>query len=416
SKRLEIFDSSKLVYWVENIGDINGDSFDEFVVSTLTNTVQMEGYPTKGLVKIVYGNSDLNNLTIKDISFEETGFTSYNHLYGYRVEPIGDFNGDTYNDFAISIRGDRMKSNHKTGAVAIFYGKQNVDDYVSADTTLYPVGKGSQIMFREFGFNMTSGGDFDGDGIDDIAIVGTQTGLNESIGEILFGGRNERALIYLPNALTFANSSLTTFVSSNYGGIYFVPDVNGDSKDELLITTGFNIFSNAGIIFGTNTTSEVFPTTVFKGFNSFDELGGAYHSAVGNFDGDSKTVEFILPQSIGNVEGFNAGSWSVYQLEKVTTKLDDSNEEIISFELKQNFPNPFNPATTIGFSVPSTSLVSLRIYNSIGQLVETLIQNASYSTGEYTVSFNASKLSSGVYFYELQTGAFKAVKAMTLIK
>lgn len=85
------------------------------------------------------------------------------------------------------------------------------------------------------------------------------------------------------------------------------------------------------------------------------------------------------------------------------------------FDLSQNYPNPFNPTTKIKFSVPATNQVSLRIYNALGQLVETLVNNE-MNSGSYEVSFNASSLSSGVYFYQLRTGSYSSVKKMMLIK
>ncbi len=86
-----------------------------------------------------------------------------------------------------------------------------------------------------------------------------------------------------------------------------------------------------------------------------------------------------------------------------------------SYALEQNYPNPFNPSTTIKYSLPSNSTVSLKVYNLVGQEVATLI-NSYQSSGEYTVSFNASNLSSGVYFYRLESGSFNVVKKMLLIK
>lgn len=85
------------------------------------------------------------------------------------------------------------------------------------------------------------------------------------------------------------------------------------------------------------------------------------------------------------------------------------------FSLEQNYPNPFNPSTTIKYQVPMNGLVSLKVYNLIGQEVATLvneIQNAS----AYEASFDASKLSSGIYFYTLRSGNFVETKKMMLLK
>ncbi len=85
------------------------------------------------------------------------------------------------------------------------------------------------------------------------------------------------------------------------------------------------------------------------------------------------------------------------------------------FSLSQNYPNPFNPTTTIKFYIPSDNQVSLKVYNVLGKEVATLINN--YKTaGFYTADFNASKLSSGIYIYQIKAGSFTATKKMTLIK
>jgi len=86
-----------------------------------------------------------------------------------------------------------------------------------------------------------------------------------------------------------------------------------------------------------------------------------------------------------------------------------------AFELSQNYPNPFNPSTTIRYSVASAGPVSLKLYNSLGQQVKTLVQSAQ-PAGFYSVPLNAADLSSGIYFYVLEAGNFKSVKKLTLVK
>ncbi|MCR4418391.1 MAG: T9SS type A sorting domain-containing protein [Ignavibacteria bacterium] len=87
-----------------------------------------------------------------------------------------------------------------------------------------------------------------------------------------------------------------------------------------------------------------------------------------------------------------------------------------NFDLKQNYPNPFNPQTTIEFSLVERSKVSLVVYNAIGEVVEELISNSEFDAGTYKFTFDASKLSSGTYFYSLINGSNKITKKMTLIK
>lgn len=87
----------------------------------------------------------------------------------------------------------------------------------------------------------------------------------------------------------------------------------------------------------------------------------------------------------------------------------------IDFKLEQNYPNPFNPNTTIDYALPSTQMTTLKVYNSIGELVSVLV-NEVQSGGEYKISFNSSGLSAGVYFYQLQSGENIKTKKMVLLK
>jgi len=97
------------------------------------------------------------------------------------------------------------------------------------------------------------------------------------------------------------------------------------------------------------------------------------------------------------------------------TSVDNEEVKVLSFSLTQNFPNPFNPVTTINYSLDINSYVNLVIYNIIGEKVETLVsefQNA----GNHKINFNASNLPSGIYFYKLVSNSRVLVKKMLLIK
>jgi hypothetical protein len=85
------------------------------------------------------------------------------------------------------------------------------------------------------------------------------------------------------------------------------------------------------------------------------------------------------------------------------------------FALENNYPDPFNPSTTIGYRLPVRSHVTLLIYDMLGRAVATLV-NGQQNAGTYSISFNAGGLASGAYFYRLQAGAFTETKKLTLIK
>jgi hypothetical protein len=86
-----------------------------------------------------------------------------------------------------------------------------------------------------------------------------------------------------------------------------------------------------------------------------------------------------------------------------------------TFTLNQNYPNPFNPVTKISFALPKAGFVTLKVYDLLGKEVSTLV-NQEMNAGSYNVDFNGAKLSSGLYFYKLETNGFSSVKKMMLVK
>ena len=106
------------------------------------------------------------------------------------------------------------------------------------------------------------------------------------------------------------------------------------------------------------------------------------------------------------------------QLQLITSSptVVESNPSIVNkFTLEQNYPNPFNPSTIISFAIASNQLVTLKVYNAIGEEVRTLV-NSGLAKGTYNINFDAKGLSSGMYFYRLESGNQVQVKKMMLLK
>jgi len=116
----------------------------------------------------------------------------------------------------------------------------------------------------------------------------------------------------------------------------------------------------------------------------------------------------IINENYTNIIDTNIG-WIV------TGGIAHNKLQTADYKLHQNYPNPFNPVTKISYELPANQFVSLRVYNMLGREVSMLV-NENKQAGKYTVDFNASDLTSGVYFYVLRAGDFKATGKMVLAK
>jgi hypothetical protein len=135
----------------------------------------------------------------------------------------------------------------------------------------------------------------------------------------------------------------------------------------------------------------------------------------------SETADVAIWENVDNrtfvVGGDTTLHWKYWDvnIEGQEISVDEPKEIPITYSLMQNYPNPFNPTTKIQYLLPVVSRVRLSVYNSLGQEVMQLV-NENQSAGKYIVDFNAQNLSSGVYFYRLQTSKFVDTKKMSLLK
>jgi hypothetical protein len=140
--------------------------------------------------------------------------------------------------------------------------------------------------------------------------------------------------------------------------------------------------------------------------NTDDPLGNSKDwSSIGKDTWDSHQLMFASALTEDQMAFLAFPITAVEQLDELPT----------DYKLEQNYPNPFNPSTTIKYSLPQNSRVQLRIYDILGNLVETLVDD-NQNAGVYTVDFDGSNLSSGVYFYQLITPQFKQTKKLILMK
>jgi len=116
----------------------------------------------------------------------------------------------------------------------------------------------------------------------------------------------------------------------------------------------------------------------------------------------------------GNL-GQVSGKVEAYTPQSETSIINEESQNLVNFLLFQNFPNPFNPSTTIKYSITKQSYVTLKVYDILGREI-TILVNEEKRAGNYEMNWNAAKLSSGVYFYKLKAGEFIQTKKMILMK
>ena len=141
----------------------------------------------------------------------------------------------------------------------------------------------------------------------------------------------------------------------------------------------------------------------------FAEIPGQSDSTIVEYYLESEFDYYTWTNPINAPE--NLYSYKVGNVTDIETEKNQS----IEFNLSQNYPNPFNPTTNIKYSIANRKFVELKIYNVLGQEIQTLV-NEEKPSGNYQIEFNAANLPSGVYFYRIQAGSFNQVRKMLLIK
>ncbi|MHB1049066.1 MAG: T9SS type A sorting domain-containing protein [Bacteroidota bacterium] len=196
------------------------------------------------------------------------------------------------------------------------------------------------------------------------------------------GGKNWFMIFQPPNPPYFRGLALT-----KDSILYAAGALNTGEPQRLLFYKSFNAGSSWDTIVYVDRKIQGVNCILLLPQNEFTKL----------FLGTFNDGVYLYADQITNVDG-NINNYSLYE-----------------FSLKQNFPNPFNPITTMSYALPQDGLVMLKIYDALGREVSTLV-NEFKQTGRYNASFDASKLSSGVYIYKLVSGKYTATKKMMLVK
>jgi len=173
--------------------------------------------------------------------------------------------------------------------------------------------------------------------------------------------------------------------------------------------------SNNSVVLNWSTATEINN----RGFEVQRSSASGEFVAVGFVNGSGTTTE---AQSYSFTDQVSAGTYT-YRLKQLdfngeyeySNAIEVTIETLLSYSLDQNYPNPFNPSTTLRYMTRDAGLVTLKVYNLLGNEVAALV-NEQLEAGSHQVTFDASNLSSGVYFYTLTAGSFSETRKMILMK
>jgi len=248
-----------------------------------------------------------------------------------------------------------------------------------------------------------------------------------------------KSIKYGPNVWTVyttgttGNINLNCVTSTTGGTIYNPPYIisANPNRDEYWFETGLSQGPITGldIVYYSDSLQSGIPTTAsdkliyrYSPLSDPNTVGPPVEfsetPAVWSASGSKPSIVELPGSDFGALFlGYTAGGNKVYwdRFSAVVNVSNNGNTVAEKFELKQNYPNPFNPATNINFNIPKNSFVSLKVFDIMGREVSKLV-SGNMQRGNYSVQFDGKNLSSGIYFYKLETENFSEVKKMSLIK
>ena len=227
------------------------------------------------------------------------------------------------------------------------------------------------------------------------------------------------------------------FISTNNGANWQQSTLNSGIVRSIA-TNGSNIYAgtNSGLFissnYGTNwiessLSTQYIYSAVVSGANIYAATGtsGVYVSNNNGANwmqrnegfGGLNVQNIFISGSYMYASAYSGSNHTVFRrsLSELTGILQTSQEIPLFFSLSQNYPNPFNPVTNIEFSVPKSAFVRLAVFDVSGREIEILVSDK-LTPGSYNADWDASKYSSGIYFYTITSGSFRETKRMMLVK
>ncbi len=436
---LGTFDPSFDSFVITNIGNIDGNPGEEILLGS-NNKAIGNNRVNKAWIYLgdntTYQMPDIEIDFVNDSTIDASDYLSVGNV----ASPLGDINGDGFNDFAVGLPFyDQRYDGVSYGAVYVYLGqdfsvaKQTSNSTITEPFMVLRPNVETEYTLGTFGSQVT-GGDFDGDGFNDIAVLadnGSTLPISPTI-RIYKGGADMDSIpdynLYVTEQDVggFDSDTLTSFfdaiisfmpeeADADHQDLYFSPGSFSGYPDAVIFTGGIDpVLKQKGVNSPKTTPSftlaEAGPTPTGSGVYSRAK------PAVADFNGDGK-YDVVVEKQYDGRDGIVSSRLLIFS---PNSGIDVSNELLeenpLDYRLSQNYPNPFNPSTNIEFRLGNSSNVTLKVFDVLGREVATLISDQLYTEGSHSVRFDASKLASGLYLYRLEAGGFIQTRKMMLIK
>lgn len=378
------------------IGDLNNDGYDDLVVGALFYGA------AQGKVYVYFGKTNFNG--IPDASAEGDTLRSF---YGYDIK-TADINGDGVKDLAIASDRRTYNPNDSTwlddGFLDIYYGGAGWQFTKDGYDQRFDKSNSAGVLYPQV-FGLV---DVNDDGKTDLSMVKGDSAY-------FFYGRSD-SVSHIPDFIL--TNPDTNFYSAFSGAASDIGDINKDAKNDyaLLLSPGTNLSTCMAVYLG-NSVPQIHPIgdRCKYGNSPFRII-----VKVGDVNGDGvNDFGSVSPYELFSHDGY----FIIFKGDSgyVTTGVGNNPIPVPKdFNLKQNYPNPFNPSTTIEYTLQKEEKVVLKIYDTIGKEIKTLV-NKDQKSGNYKVVWDATdnkgdKVSSGIFFYQLQINNATITKKAVFIK
>jgi len=366
------------------IPKVADSAFVDFYVKAVDNNGLSSTSPTN-LATSRYSYFVLNKpLTIQHVRYSPFG-SAYSSYNGYHATLTGVVTADTSD----------IPGNHGSNPPRVYI--QNGQGPWSAILLGTSGANGSQVTNLKRGDNIT---------VEGVILLGSLGVRIDSLASIVVNSQNNP--LPEPEYLltgTIGTSVLGTVAAEQWSGcLVTYKNVTIDVANADGTSNFGESYGNDGVLPHTRIIWSDGNTSFNAGASAVKVNVGDYFSSITGILGFTHSYYKLAPRKDADISGYTPVS------------VEDETAGIPArYDLKQNYPNPFNPTTNIVYSIPKSGIVTIKIYNILGQEVRVLA-NRMMNPGTYNVSFDASSLNSGVYFYSLTVDNFTQVKKMMLLK